>query len=68
MPKFDFNTDDDDAIRSVAARNAQNALKLARTKAKAFDQEKNVSLGDVDIDGDDMNFTNPTGLGETTLP
>src|SRR5215471_1702864 len=73
--ELDFDADDDEALRAAAARSAQNAVQLAQNKAKDFDlatrttdskahQSGEFDMKDIDIDGEDMNFTNPTGLSE----
>ena len=69
--ELDFDADDDEALHAAAARSAQNAVQLAQNKAKDFDlatrttaQSEEFDMKDIDIDGEDMNFTNPTGLSE----
>ena len=70
--ELDFDVDDDEALRAAAARSAQNAIQLAQNKAKDFDlatratdaKPGEVDMKDIDIDGEDMNFTNPSGLSE----
>jgi chromatin-remodeling ATPase INO80 len=70
--ELDFDAEDDEALRAAAARSAQNAVQLAQNKAKDFDlatraeikpaSTTDIDMKDIDIDGEDMNFTNPTGL------
>ena len=70
--ELDFDADDDDALHAAAARSAQNAVQLAQNKAKDFDiatrneevKPGDIDMKDIDIDGEEMNFTNPTGLSE----
>jgi len=70
--ELDFDAENDDALRAAAARSAQNAVQLAQDKAKDFDvatgrKEKSsgdIDMKDIDIDADDMNFRNPTGLND----
>jgi chromatin-remodeling ATPase INO80 len=68
--ELDFDVDDDDALHAAAARSAQNAVQLAQTKAKDFDiatrpaAATDIDMKDIDIDAEEMNFTNPTGLSE----
>lgn len=67
--ELDFDAEDDEALRAAAARSAQNAVQLAQDKAKDFDvatgrKDKDIEMKDIDIDGEDMNFRNPTGMNE----
>jgi DNA helicase INO80 len=70
--ELDFDVDDDEALRAAAARSAQNAVQLAQNKAKDFDAATrndakpatDIDMKDIDIDAEDLNFTNPTGLSE----
>src|SRR5271155_3842993 len=67
--ELDFDADDDEALRAAAARSAQNAVTLAQNKAKDFDlatrsgaaakAPEDIDMKDIDIDAEDMNFTNP---------
>src|SRR5271156_4126744 len=71
---LDFDVDDDDALRAAAARRAQNAVQLAQNKAKDFDlatrpdakpaATEDIDMKDIDIDAEDLNFTNPTGMSD----
>src|SRR5579859_2335429 len=70
---LDFDADDDEALRAAAARSAQNAVQLAQNKAKDFDAATraapansggDIDMKDIDIDNEEMNFTNPTGLSD----
>jgi len=75
---LDFDADDDEALRAAAARSAQNAVQLAQNKAKDFDLATrpdakpaataapvgDIDMKDIDIDAEDLNFTNPTGMAD----
>lgn len=56
---LDFDNADDAQIRHVAMMNAQNAVQSAQDKARAFNESP-------DDDGE-MNFQNPTSLGDMQL-
>ncbi|EIW66702.1 hypothetical protein TREMEDRAFT_34561 [Tremella mesenterica DSM 1558] len=58
LPDIDYDDDDEENLRRHAARGAQAAVKAARDKAKAFDQSNNSAP--IDLDGDELNFQNPT--------
>ncbi|KAI1814924.1 SNF2 family N-terminal domain-containing protein [Poronia punctata] len=60
--ELDFDADDEEALKAAAIANAQNAIADAQQKARAF----NKSADDMDEDGE-MNFQNPTGLGDVTV-
>lgn len=73
--ELDFDAEDDETLRAAAAKSAQNAVQLAQSKAKDFDLATrmdlkpsaapgDIDMKDIDIDAEDMNFTNPTGLNE----
>ncbi|EGW34169.1 DNA ATP-dependent helicase [Spathaspora passalidarum NRRL Y-27907] len=62
---LDFENEDDDALHRAAAQNAQNALELAQSRAKEFNDEP---LKNPDTNGEEMNFQNPTLLGDITIP
>ncbi|GCE99736.1 putative DNA helicase ino80 [Zygosaccharomyces mellis] len=57
--KIDFDNEDDDQLRIKAAQNASNALAETRAKTKEFD--------DSSANGEELNFQNPTSLGEITI-
>ncbi|KAI1438299.1 SNF2 family N-terminal domain-containing protein [Xylaria sp. CBS 124048] len=57
-----FEAEDEEALRAAAIANAQNAIAEAQQKARAF----NKTQDDMDEDGE-MNFQNPTGLGDVTV-
>ncbi|TWU78321.1 putative DNA helicase ino80 [Metarhizium rileyi] len=57
---LDFDNADETQLQAAAMANAQNAIAEAQKKARAFNNE-----GDLDMDEEgEMNFQNPTGLGE----
>jgi DNA helicase INO80 len=69
--EVNFDADDDGALHAAAERNAQNAVRLAQSKVKDFDlatrtttTADDIDMKSADIDGEDMNFTSPTGLSE----
>jgi len=57
---LDFDAEDETALRQAAMANAQNAVKEAQDRARAFNNEGKKE--DIDEDGE-MNFQNPTSLG-----
>ncbi|EMR08602.1 hypothetical protein PNEG_03078 [Pneumocystis murina B123] len=61
---LDFDGVDDDSLRQIAIKNAQNAISLARDHAEQFNstgESKNT------FDGSEMNFMNPSSLGNVTI-
>ncbi|KAI1499743.1 SNF2 family N-terminal domain-containing protein [Biscogniauxia marginata] len=60
--QLDFDAEDEETLKAAAIANAQNAIAEAQQKARAF----NKSDDDMDEDGE-MNFQNPTGLGDVTV-
>ncbi|OLL26990.1 putative DNA helicase INO80 [Neolecta irregularis DAH-3] len=60
---MEFEEDDEEGMRAVAARKAQDALNAARSRAQEFDGKKDVNLGNINLDDGEMNFQNPTGFG-----
>lgn len=63
----DFDNDDEEALHRMAAQNAQNALIEVQNKAKQFDNSEE-SFKNPDTNGEEMNFQNPTLLGDITIP
>lgn len=61
---IDFDNEDEEALNQAAAANAQNALQAAQDKAKSFDKQHN---NDDDTNGDEMNFQNPTLMGDVNI-
>jgi hypothetical protein len=67
LPELDYDEDDDENMRRHAARSAQEHMKAAKDKAAAFDQNRKAN-GEMDdaMDGDELNFQNPT-MGENQI-
>ncbi|CAI4039134.1 hypothetical protein SMKI_07G1050 [Saccharomyces mikatae IFO 1815] len=61
---IDFDNENDEQLRQRAAENASNALAETRAKAKQFDDHANAHGEDEE---DELNFQNPTSLGEITI-
>lgn len=61
---LDFDSDNDDDLQRAAAANAQNALDSAKSRAEAFDDD---SFKNPDTNGEEMNFQNPTILGNLNV-
>ncbi|KAI9661749.1 MAG: putative DNA helicase ino80 [Bathelium mastoideum] len=57
---LDFDAEDETALRQAAMANAQNAVKEAQDRARAFNDDGDNKMSDFD-DGE-MNFQNPTSL------
>ncbi|KLT40120.1 hypothetical protein CC85DRAFT_250000 [Cutaneotrichosporon oleaginosum] len=69
LRELNYDEDDDENMRRHAARSAQEHIKAAKDKAAAFDQSRgpaNGQLADLDMDGDELNFQNPT-MGEDQI-
>lgn len=64
--EIDFDNENDDQLRLKAAENASNVLAKTRAQAQAFDKQKNIEEG-ADDDDDELNFQNPTSLGDITV-
>ncbi|ANB11951.1 chromatin-remodeling ATPase INO80 [Sugiyamaella lignohabitans] len=62
---IDFDNTDDNEIKRIAMNNAQKAVMDAQTKARNFNNSAEIK--NVDIDDDDMNFQNPTSLGDEVI-
>ncbi|CEP61382.1 chromatin-remodeling ATPase INO80 LALA0_S03e01618g [Lachancea lanzarotensis] len=56
---IDFDNEDDEMLRMKAAQNASSALLASQTKAKEFDANPD--------EDDELNFQNPTSLGDITI-
>lgn len=61
---IDFDNDDQDALHRAAAANAQSAVDVARSRARAFDEDP---FRNPDTNGEEMNFQNPTLIGDMTV-
>lgn len=63
--------DDEEALQRAAASNAQHAIEAARERARAFNQptpgEGNVDVSNLNLDEGEMNFQNPTSLGDIDI-
>ncbi|KAI6381506.1 putative DNA helicase ino80, variant 2 [Pyricularia grisea] len=58
---LDFDAEDDETLQAAAMANAQNAIAEAQRKARNFNNDD-----EPDEDGE-MNFQNPTGLGDVEI-
>ncbi|SCU88753.1 LADA_0E11892g1_1 [Lachancea dasiensis] len=56
---IDFDNEDDEMLRMKAAQNASSALLASQNKAKEFDANPD--------EEDELNFQNPTSLGDITI-
>ncbi|SMN19229.1 similar to Saccharomyces cerevisiae YGL150C INO80 ATPase and nucleosome spacing factor [Maudiozyma saulgeensis] len=61
--EIDFDNENDEDLRLKAAENASNVLAETRAKAKQFDTQSHAD----EEDEDELNFQNPTSLGEITI-
>ncbi|KAF3482441.1 uncharacterized protein GIQ15_05200 [Arthroderma uncinatum] len=61
---LDFDAEDDTVLREAAMANAQNAVKQAQDRAKAFNEQENKMAA---FDEGEMNFQNPTSLGDVEV-
>lgn len=59
---LDFDAEDETALKAAAAANAQNAIREAQEKARAF----NNAGPTMDEEGE-MNFQNPAGMGDVDI-
>lgn len=59
---LDFDSENEDELHRAAAANAQNALNSAKSKAESFDDFRNP-----DTNGEEMNFQNPTLVGDLRI-
>lgn len=64
---IDFDNENDEQLKLKAAQNASNALAETRAKAKAFDDAHRQQQSTESDDEEEMNFQNPTSLGEITI-
>ena len=68
----DLDFDDEDALQKAAAANAQHAIHAAKERARAFNQPDGADEGaatatNMDLDEGEMNFQNPTSLGDVEI-
>ncbi|KAJ6264050.1 hypothetical protein Dda_0190 [Drechslerella dactyloides] len=63
---LDFDEAEDSALTAAAKTNAHLAVEEARKKAQEFNNADggDSNLGGVNLDSDEMNFQNPTSLGD----
>ncbi|KAF1346725.1 SNF2 family DNA-dependent ATPase domain-containing protein [Delphinella strobiligena] len=60
---LDFDAEDETALRQAAMANAQNAVKEAQDRARAFNNDPNAEPNAMSqFDDGEMNFQNPTSL------
>ncbi|KAF2484643.1 SNF2 family DNA-dependent ATPase domain-containing protein [Neohortaea acidophila] len=62
---LDFDNDDETALQEAAMANAQNAIKEAQDRARAFNQQgdgPDLSNAQDSLDDGEMNFQNPSSL------
>lgn len=60
---LDFDAEDDTELRKAAMANAQNAVEQAQARARAFNEEDPMAA----LDEGEMNFQNPTSLGDIQI-
>ncbi|KAK8257481.1 SNF2 family N-terminal domain-containing protein [Phyllosticta capitalensis] len=66
--QLDFDAEDETALHQAAMANAQNAVKEAQDRARAFNQgNENSTQAEFD-DNEEMNFQNPTSLQSMDIP
>ena len=66
----DLDFDDEDALQKAAAANAQHAIQAAKERAQAFNRPEGGNegpAGNMDLDEGEMNFQNPTSLGDVEI-
>ncbi|KAG4302699.1 hypothetical protein PCK1_001054 [Pneumocystis canis] len=66
----DFDGVDDQSLQAMAIKNAQEAVALARDRAKQFNAAEPLNERDLSknvFDGSEMNFMNPSSLGTITI-
>ncbi|KAL1957676.1 hypothetical protein VTO42DRAFT_5653 [Malbranchea cinnamomea] len=64
--ELDFDAEDETALREAAMANAQNAVQQAQERARSFNKEGKDQLAA--LDEGEMNFQNPTSLGDIEIP
>lgn len=65
---LDFDNEDEESLNRAAAINAQMALENAKNKADNFnDKPENDPLNNPDTNGEEMNFQNPTLMGDINI-
>lgn len=61
---LDFDAEDESALQKAAMASAQNAVREAQDRARAFNED--AQMGPLDEEGE-MNFQNPTSLGDIEI-
>jgi DNA helicase INO80 len=64
---LDFDSENEDTLRQAAAANAQHAVQQAQDRARAFNQGQEPRTAHEDFDEGEMNFQNPTSLGDVNI-
>lgn len=65
---LDFDNEDESALREAAMNNAHNAIQEAQDRARAFNNEaQTTELTNLNLDEGEMNFQNPTSLGDIEI-
>ncbi|KAF8463601.1 SNF2 family N-terminal domain-containing protein [Kalaharituber pfeilii] len=65
---LDFDNEDETALREAALNNAQNAIQEAQERARAFNNVgQKTDLSNINLDEGEMNFQNPTSLGDIEI-
>jgi chromatin-remodeling ATPase INO80 len=65
---LDFDNDDETHLHQAAMHNAQAALQETQERARAFNAgAADTSKTDIDMEDGEMNFQNPTGLGDIEI-
>jgi DNA helicase INO80 len=62
---LDFDAEDETELRKAAMANAQIAVEEAQARARSFNNEENKMAA---FDESEMNFQNPTSLGDIEIP
>ena len=65
--QLDFDAEDDTVLKQAAMANAQSAVQDAQQRARAFDTDGQGDNKMAQFDDGDMNFQNPTGLGDIDI-
>lgn len=65
---LDFDNEDETALKEAAMNNAQNAIQEAQDRARAFNiGAQTTELSNLNLDEGEMNFQNPTSLGDIEI-
>lgn len=68
LDDLDFDAEDDSNLQNAAIANAQHAIKEAQDRANSFNAtDESMDLSNVNLDDGEMNFQNPTGLGDIDI-